>query len=55
MESLTLPLSKPTTFTETSSPSFTTSPTFSTLLAASSEICTRPSCFPKKFTKHQIP
>ena len=31
-------LSKPTTLTETSSPSFTTSPTFSTLLVASSEI-----------------
>ena len=55
IESLTFPLSNPTTFTETSSPSFTTSPTFATLFAASSEIWTKPSCFPKKFTKFQIP
>ena len=29
----------------------TTSPTFATRLSANSEICTSPSCFPKKFTK----
>ena len=38
IESLTLPLSKPMTFTFTSSPSFTTSVTFATLLSASSDI-----------------
>ena len=38
IDSLTLPLSKPITFTFTSSPSFTTSVTFATLLSASSDI-----------------
>ena len=38
IDSLTLPLSKPITFTFTSSPSFTTSVTLATLLSASSEI-----------------
>ena len=38
IDNFTLPLSKPTTLTETSSPSLTTSPTLATLFEANSEI-----------------
>ena len=38
IDSFTLPLSKPITFTFTASPSFTTSVTFATLLSANSDI-----------------
>ena len=51
MDSFTLPRSSiPISFTLTSSPSLTTSETFSTRPSAISEMCTRPSRGPKKFT-----
>src|SRR5262249_26441178 len=51
IERRTLPRSsKPKSFTNTLSPSFTTSPVFATFLRASCEMCTSPSRAPKKFT-----
>src|SRR5262249_37156755 len=51
IDSLTLPRSsKPRSFTFTVSPSFTTSPTLPTRCGASSEMWTRPSLLPRKFT-----